>query len=91
MTTLDLVGIVCGVFAIGLTILLIYRSTLTIHEDDQLFLSDANSSMQEEQTKLLTRVNQLRVPIWVFGGGTGLFGLLLLGLWISQKLAEASQ
>ncbi len=91
MTTLDIVAIVCGIFAVGLVVLLIYRSTLTIHEDDQLFLSDANSAMQEEQTKLLSRVNQLRIPIWVFGGGTGLFTLLLLGMWISQKLAEASQ
>ncbi|HET9409461.1 MAG TPA: hypothetical protein VFO39_19625 [Candidatus Sulfotelmatobacter sp.] len=91
MTTLDLVAIVCGIFAVGLIVLLIYRSTLTIHEDDQLFLSDANSQMQEEQTELLVRVNKLRIPIWVFGGGTGVFALILLGMWISQKLAEAAQ
>jgi hypothetical protein len=91
MTTLDIVAVVCGIFAVGLVLLLIYRSTLTIHEDDQLFLSDANSQMQQEQTQLLSRVNQLRLPIWVFGGGTGVFALILLGLWISQKLAEASQ
>jgi len=89
--TLTLVAVVCGIFTFGLIILLIYRSTLTMHEDDQLFLSDANSYMQEEQTELLVRVNKLRLPIWVFGGGTGVFTLILLGMWISQKLTEAAQ
>ena len=52
MTMIELVGGLFGLFAIGLIVLLIYRSTLTMHEDDQLFLDEANSHMQEEQTEL---------------------------------------
>jgi hypothetical protein len=88
MTLLTLVGVVFGVFAVGLTLLLIYRSTLTMHEDDQLFLDDANSHMQEEQTELLVKVNRLTIPVRVFGAGAGVFALILLGMWISQKLSE---
>jgi hypothetical protein len=88
MTTLTLVGIGFGIFAIGLVLLLIYRSTLTMHEDEQLFLNDANSHMQEEQTELLTKVNRLTIPLRVFAAGSGVFLLVLIGLWISQKLAE---
>jgi hypothetical protein len=88
MTMLYLVATIWGIFTGGLIILLIYRSTLTMHEDDQLFLDDANSHMQEEQTELLVKVNRLRVPVWVFGGGSGVFLLILLGLWITQKLSE---
>ena len=62
MTTLEIVAVIFGVFAVGLIILLIYRSTLTMHEEDQLFLDDANSHMQEEQTELLTKVNRLTLP-----------------------------
>jgi multisubunit Na+/H+ antiporter MnhB subunit len=88
MTTLTLVAIGFGIFAVGLILLLIYRSTLTMHEDEQLFLNDANSHMQEEQTELLTKVNRLTIPLRVFAAGSGVFLLVLIGLWISQKFAE---
>src|SRR4029077_13897388 len=88
MNLLYWVASIWGVLPGVLIILLIYRSTLTMHSDEQLFLDDANSHMQEEQTELLVRVNRLRVPVWVFGGGSGVFLLIMLGLWISQKLSE---
>jgi len=73
-------------FAVGLIILLIYRSTLTMHEDEQLYLDDANSHMQQEQTELLVKVNRLTVPVWVFGTGFGLFLLVLAGMFVYQGL-----
>jgi len=79
-------AIVWGVFTVGLIILLIYRSTLTMHEDEQLYLDDANSHMQQEQTELLVRVNRLRVPVWVFGAGSGVLLLVLAGMFIYQGL-----
>ena len=86
--TMTLVASVFGVFAVGLIILLIYRSTLTMHEDEQLFLDDANSHMQEEQTELLVKVNKLTLPLRVFAAGSGVFLLLLAGMYIYQKLNE---
>jgi len=86
--TLTLVAGEFGIFAVGLSILLIYRRTLTMHEDDQLFLDDANSHMQEEQTELLVKVNRLTIPLRVFAAGSGVFLLVLIGMWISQKLNE---
>jgi hypothetical protein len=43
LMTLTVVAVIFGVFAIGLVVLLIYKSTLTMHRDDQLFLDDASS------------------------------------------------
>jgi uncharacterized membrane protein len=40
MSTLQMLLIVWGVLTVVLILLLIYRSTLTMHEDDQLFLDD---------------------------------------------------
>jgi hypothetical protein len=77
---------VWGLFTIGLIILLIYRSTLTMHEDEQLYLDDANSHMQQEQTELLVKVNRLTKPVWVFGAGSGVLLLVLLGMFIYQGL-----
>jgi hypothetical protein len=88
MTPIELVAGVFGLFAIGLIVLLIYKSTLTMHEDDQLFLDDNNSHMQEEQTELLVKVNRLTVPMWVFSIGSGVFLLVLVAMVIYQKLNE---
>jgi len=88
MTPIEIVGGLFGLFAIGLIILLIYRSTLTMHEDDQLFLDEANSHMQEEQTELLTKVSKLTIPMRVFSIGSGVFLLAFLAMLIYQKLNE---
>lgn len=88
MTPVEIVGGIFGLFAVGLVVLLIYKSTLTMHEDDQLFLDDANSHMQEEQTELLTKVNRLTIPVRVFGIGSGVFLLAFLALLIYTKLNE---
>lgn len=88
MTLIEIVGGLFGIFAVGLIVLLIYRSTLTMHEDDQLFLDQANSHMQEEQTELLTKVNRLTLPVRVFSIGSGVFLLAFLAMLIYQKLNE---
>jgi len=85
---LTIVAFGFGIFAIGLIILLIYKSTLTMHEDEQLFLDDANSHMQEEQTELLVKVNRLTIPMRVFSIGAGVFLLALVAMLIFQKLNE---
>ena len=88
MTPVEIVGGLFGLFAVGLIVLLIYKSTLTMHEDDQLFLDQANSHMQEEQTELLTKVNRLTIPMRVFSIGSGVFLLAFLALLIYTKLNE---
>ena len=84
MTTV--VAVIFGVFAIGLIVLLIYKSTLTMHRDDQLFLDEASSYMHEEQTELLAKVNRLTIPLRVFSIGSGVFLLVIVAMLIYQKL-----
>jgi hypothetical protein len=47
--TLTIVAVIFGVFAIVLSVLLIYKSTLTMHRDDQLFLGDSSLHMHEDR------------------------------------------
>ena len=84
--TLTVVAVIFGVFASGLTVLLIYKSTLTMHRDDQLFLDDASSHMHDEQTELLVKVNRLTMPVRVFTIGSGVFLLALVAMWLYQRL-----
>jgi hypothetical protein len=83
---LTIVAVIFGVFAIGLILLLIYKSTLSMHRDDQLFLDDASSHMHAEQTELLVKVNRLIIPTRVFGIGSGVFLMVLTTMWLYQKL-----
>jgi hypothetical protein len=84
--TLTVVAVIFGVFAIGLIVLLIYKSTLTMHRDDQLFLDDASSHMHDEQTELLAKLNRLTIPVRVFSIGSGVFLLVLVAMWVYEKL-----
>src|ERR1700746_727160 len=49
-----------GAITLVLVVLLIYRSTLTMHEDDQLFLDDSSMHMQEEQIALQKRMSKIQ-------------------------------
>ena len=84
--TLTIVAVTFGAFATGLVILLIYKSTLTMRRDDQLFLDDASSHMHAEQTELLAKVNRLTIPVRVLSVGSGVFLMLLAATWFYQKL-----
>jgi hypothetical protein len=83
---LTVVAVIFGVFAIGLIVLLIYKSTLTMHRDDQLFLDDASSHMHDEQNELLAKLNRLTIPVRVFSIGSGIFLLVLAGMWLYRSL-----
>jgi hypothetical protein len=71
-----------------LIVLLIYKSTLTMHEDDQLFLDDTSSHMHDEQTELLAKLSRLIIPVRVFSVVSGVFLLVLVAMLIYQKLNE---
>jgi hypothetical protein len=83
---LNIVAVIFGFFAVGLIVLLIYKSTLAMHRDDQLFLDDASSHMHEEQTELLAKVNRLVIPMRVFSIGSGVFLTVLMAMWLYEKL-----
>ncbi|MBI2682403.1 MAG: hypothetical protein HYX26_04170 [Acidobacteriales bacterium] len=51
--------IVFGVLLAVLIMLLIYRSTLEMHEDDQLFLTEGESGMAKEQAEVLAKLSKV--------------------------------
>jgi hypothetical protein len=86
MSKLVILLIVWGVLTTILIVLLIYRSTLTMHEDEQLFLDESSSHLAEEQRILVQRVNKLNPLIKAFGGASGVLILVIAGIWIHQGL-----
>jgi uncharacterized membrane-anchored protein YhcB (DUF1043 family) len=86
MSPLGWLATVWGVLTGVLVILLIYRSTLTMQEDDQLFLDDTKSSMEQEQIELMSKVNKLNPFVKVLGAASGIMFLVLAGMFIYQGL-----
>jgi len=80
--TMTVLLTIWGVLTGILVLLLIYRSTLAMHEDDQLFLNDAESHLQVEQTELQRRMNRIQPIVRVLGAGSGLLMLVICGLWL---------
>ena len=71
-----------------LVLLLIYRSTLSMHEDDQLFLDDAESHMRLEQEENLRKMQRVTPFVRLFGAASGLLILTIAGLWVYQGLTQ---
>lgn len=86
MSTLYLLAILWGGLTAVLIVLLIYRGTLSNREDDQLFLDDAESHMQAEQTELMKRVNRLTPYVRALGAASVLLILFIAGMAIWQQL-----
>ncbi len=80
--------IVWGVLTAILIILLIYRSTLTMQEDDQLFLGESESHMEKEQIELMHKVNKVTPIVRWLGAVSGVLILVIAGVAIYQGLQQ---
>jgi len=80
--------VVWGVLTAVLIILLIYRSTLTMQEDDQLFLGESESHMEKEQIEIMAKVNKITPVVKWMGAMSGLLLLVIAGLAVYQGLQQ---
>lgn len=83
--------VVWGVLTTVLIILLIYRSTLTMHEDDQLFLGESESHMEKEQIEIMHKLNKVTPIVKWLGAVSGVLILVIAGMWIYQGLSSQMQ
>jgi hypothetical protein len=91
MPTLYVLLIVWGVLTAALIALLIYRGTLTMHEDDQLFLGESESHMAREQIEIMAKVNKLGPFVKILGTASAVMILGIAGLAIYQGLTQVPQ
>jgi len=79
---LIVLGIVTAIFLA----LLLWRSILTTHEDDQLCIDAASEHMAQEQRELIAKITRLSKPIATSGIAAGALLLLIVGMWLYQGL-----
>ena len=80
--------IIWGVLTGVLIVLLIYRSTLTMHEDDQLFLDESASGMAQEQAEIMHKLNKVTPFVKWLGAASGVLILVIAGVAIYQGLNQ---
>jgi len=67
-------------------ILVIWRSVLTSHEDDQIFLDSAEEHMAKQQRELVSKINKLSRPILTSGIMAGVLLLAIAGIFVYNGL-----
>jgi len=75
-------GIVTAIFLA----LIAWRSVLSSHEDDQIFIDSAEDHMAKEQRELISKINMLSRPILTSGITSGVLLLVIAGIFVYQGL-----
>jgi beta-lactamase regulating signal transducer with metallopeptidase domain len=77
-----------GVITAVLIVLLIYRSTLSMHEDEQLFLSESESQMQKDHIEVMQKLNKITPIVKWLGAASGVLILIIGGVALYQQLSQ---
>jgi len=79
---------VWGGLTLVLVVLLIYRGTLTMHEDDQLFLDSAEDHMQKEQQELLVKMDKITPWVRILGACSAVLIFVIAGISLYTNLTR---
>jgi hypothetical protein len=90
MSPMYMLFVAWGVLTTILIVLLIYKSTLSMHEDDSIMLNDPGSQMQKDQAEILSKMRKLTPIVRVLGALSGLMILVIAGMFIYQGLNASS-
>ncbi len=69
-------------------VLMIYRSLITMREDDQLFLDANQTFMEAEQKAIQRKLGQIRPYAKGFGVASAALGVTVVGLWVYQAFTQ---
>ena len=78
--------IVWGVVTAVFLVLIIWRTVLSSHEDDQIFIDASEEHMARAQRELVAKINKLSAPILTSGITSGVLLLVIAGLFVYHGL-----
>jgi len=79
---------VWGAVTIAFVILMIYRSLITMREDDQLFLNPAQTVAAAEQQEVQHKMSRIRPYTKGLGVASACLGAGVVGLWLYQAMTR---
>jgi hypothetical protein len=80
--------VVWGAVTAALAVLLIYRSTVSMKEDDQLFLDPAHSNLEKEQEQVRRRLERLAPYTKILGATSGVLFVAMASMWLYDQFAK---
>ena len=78
--------VVWGVVTAIFLVLVAWRSVLSSHEDDQIFIDAAQEHMAREQRELVAKIESLSKPLMASGIISGVLLLLIAGIFVYHGL-----
>ncbi len=87
-STFVIIGIAWLALTLILILLLIYRSTLVMHEDDQLFINDSESHMARDQAEVLAKLDRIKPFVRLFTVLCGGLALVLIGFAVYNAYSQ---
>ena len=78
--------IVWGVVTAIFLVLIAWRSVLSSHEDDQIFIDAAEEHMAREQRELIKKIESLGKPLMMSGITSGVLLLVIAGVFVYHGL-----
>jgi hypothetical protein len=88
MNMMTMLFVIWGAITVVLIVLLIYRGTLTMHEDDQLFLDSAEDHMQKEQQELIGKMERLTPWVRICGAGSAVLIAIIAGMALYNNMTH---
>ncbi|HYE24327.1 MAG TPA: hypothetical protein VEG32_03925 [Clostridia bacterium] len=88
MDPMNLLVTVWAVLTTILVVLIIYRSTLSMHEDDQLFLDASEAHMEREQQELQVRMQRVTPYVNWLGAASGALIVAIGAMWLWRGLSQ---
>ena len=82
LSPLMLLWITWSAVTVVLVGLVIYRAVVGIHEEDQLFLNQAQTAPEIEQSHTLKQIHRLDLFIKGFGILSGVLLLVIAAIWV---------
>src|SRR5215469_9073589 len=67
-------------------VLIAWRSVLSSHEDDQIFIDAAEEHMAKEQRELIKKIESLSRPLMMSGITSGVLLLVIAGVFVYHGL-----
>lgn len=75
-----------GAVVLFLIVIAVWRSVLSMREEDQLFIDPGEEHLAREQRAMMAKVDRLR-PYFIAGiTGTVLLGVITFAVWVFQSL-----
>jgi hypothetical protein len=79
-----------GVITAALAVVVIYRSMVSLHEDDQLFLSSGEAQLAKDQQQVVARLDRSAPCVRYLGAASGLLALVIVGLWLYEGFTSGA-